>query len=210
VGEGTIPAGFRETYRFDWRIPADAPPSCDGAILRTRFVVVVNVDRPMARDIEQELEIPVVVPPPGARAEAGECGEASHPEVARMTFVLPKLEVAEGETLGGRLLVEPHQDFEVRGIRLDLLRTELLTFDDAENGRETVELSVPLAARAALRGGSRAEYEFSLPIPAMGAPSYRRDDSEVKWVLQACLDRAWANDPAVCQEICIYTPIPSP
>jgi hypothetical protein len=206
VEEGTIPAGFRETYRFDWRIPEDAAPSCEGSILRTRYVVVVNLDRPMARDIDQELELRVVVPPPAAHAEAGEGGEASHPEIAAMTFALPKLAIAEGEALSGRLVVEPHQDFEVRGIRLDLLRIELLTFEDAENGRETVELSLPLASRVTLRGGSRTEYEFSLPIPATGAPTYRRGDSEVKWALQACLDRAWTNDPTVRQEICIYSP----
>src|SRR4029078_8215054 len=58
-----IPACYKQTSPFSWRIPPDALPPCSGKICRNHWAILVRVDRPVARDVVSEAEIPVIVPP---------------------------------------------------------------------------------------------------------------------------------------------------
>jgi hypothetical protein len=203
VTEGTIPSTFRKTYDFDWPIAADAIPPYSGKISQIRWLAKITVDRKLRGDINQEVELPVIVPPPGLRAQPGEYGEASDPGVAHMRFWLPRLEFVEGDTIEGRLLIEPRQNFGVSGVRLELLREEYVPRDEGNRHTE-IEQKLQLAPATDFRAGLPTEYNFALRIPARGCPTYQTLHSRVNWALKTSLDRRLQKDFTVQQEISIH------
>ena len=58
--EQDLPANFTQTFTFDWSIPADALPGAVEGDSRRRVIVKVDVDRPLAKDVHEELEVPVI------------------------------------------------------------------------------------------------------------------------------------------------------
>ncbi|MHB1319594.1 MAG: vacuolar protein sorting-associated family 26 protein, partial [Anaerolineae bacterium] len=101
--EGTIPAGLH-SYSASLRIPEDAVPGFAGKITKNAWLVKAKFDCPKAFDPEAQVEVPLVVPPPGQKAEPGEHGQ-ERSEEGDLRLWLPRLEWVEGETLEGKVLV---------------------------------------------------------------------------------------------------------
>ena len=203
VGEGTIPAGFRNTYNLDFKIPLDAVAPYNGKIVQNSWLVKVNADRPMKQDISEEVQIPLVVPPLGEQAQPGEYGNASHPDEADMKFALARLDWIEGEELSGRLVVKPRKNFGATGVRLELMRVEHVP-RDLGNTHSVTEAKVQLAGGKDFRAGFPVEFPFAVAIPQQGCPSRRTGRSTVTWVLRAFITRRLAKDFTVDQEVWIY------
>jgi len=201
MAEGTIPSGFRETYRLDFAIPQDAPPPYNGKITQDRWLVKVTLDRPMKGDINQEVEVPLIVPP--SEPEPGRYGNASHPGEADMKFSLPSLDWVEGENISGTLRVEPSKDLGVNAVRLELVRREYVPHDKG-NSAEFTEAKVELAGKTEFRGGALAEFPFEVAIPMRGCPSRSTGQSRVTWTLQASLNRRLAKDFTVTQNLFVH------
>jgi len=203
VPEGTIPGNFRQTYSFDWTIPPDAPPPYDGKISQTRWLAKVTVDRKLKKDINEEVEFPVIVPPPGQATQPGEYGQVSHPDAVHMQMRLPGLEFVEGEAINGRLLIEPRKGFSVSEVRLELVREEYVPRDDG-NRHTAIEQKLQLARKSKFQTGVPAVYDFTLHIPDQGRPSRQTRHSRADWSIRAALSRRLRKDFTVEQEIFVY------
>ena len=188
---------------FDWTIPPDAPPPYAGKISQTRWLAKVTVDRKLKRDINEEVELPLVVPPPGQMAPPGEYGEVSHPDDVHMQLRLRKLEFVEGETIHGRLLIEPRKDFSAGEARVELVRGEYVPRDQG-NQHVAIEQKVELARKPKFQTGIPVGYEFALHTPEQGCPTHQTGHSRVDWRIRAALSRRLRKDFTVEQEIFVY------
>ncbi len=194
-----------QTLTADLRIPPDAAPPYSSPLIETHWVVKATIDRPLASDINQEIELPLIVVPPGSHGQAGEFGNASDLNVAAMRLALPSLEFVNGETLQGKLLVEPHQNFDVREVRLELFCRETVTEGNGgPNISETTDQKIQLAGNTKMQSGQSNGYPFSFIIAPKGRPTFLSAKAQVHWVLKASLDRSFSSDDTVEQEIYLY------
>jgi hypothetical protein len=203
IPEGAIPDGFRRAYHFDWAIPPDAPPPYSGKISQARWLAKVTVDRKLKRDANEEVELGLIVPSPDATTPPGEYGDVSHPDDVHMQLQLPKLEFVEGETIHGRLLVEPRKDFGAGEARVELVRVETVPREHG-NRAVIIEQKVELARKPKFQAGMPVGYEFALPVPEQGCPTYRTGHSRVDWAVRAALSRRLRKDFTVEQEVSVY------
>ncbi len=199
--EGEIPSGFNETYHLDFPVPTNATPPYSGKIVQNRWLLRVLLDRPMQKDIREELEIPLVVPPlPDAE---GERADITHLEEADIAFVLPKLAWVEGVELAGRLRISPRESFSVSGIHLELVRQEYVPRDEG-NVHTVKEAEVELAGKTKFEVNQSVELPFSVTIPRQACPSRRTGRSIVTWSLQVRLARRLAKDRKASLDIRVY------
>ena len=203
IREGELSA--EQTVSVELRIPPDAAPVYTSPNIETHWVIKVTVDRPMASDANAEMQLPLIVPPPGHYARPGEYGTASNMNVAPMRFSLPKLEYVNGETLSGELIVEPREAFEAREVRIELLHEERVTEGSKPNEVTTSDQKVQIAGSTKLQPGSNQTYNFSLMVVPKGQPTYVDPKATSRWLLKATLDRPWATDAEVTQEIYVYS-----
>jgi hypothetical protein len=203
IREGTLNAG--QTVTADLRIPADAVAPYHSDYIETHWLVKVTVDRPMAGDSNAEIELPLIVPAPGLYAKQGEFGNGTGLDVAALRFNLPKLEFVQGETLSGELIIEPRQDFEAREIRLELLHQEHISAGDQARDVETSDQKVQLAGTTPLTHDKAVRYDFSFAVAPKGQPTAVAPKGTSRWILKATVDRPWASDAEVTQEVYIYS-----
>jgi hypothetical protein len=198
-----IPAGFKRSFPFAWKIPPDASPPCSGKIIRNRWVVQVKIDRAAARDIIAETELPLVVPPRGGM-DGVDFSDQKVPTPAFLSFSLPKLVYCEGETVTGELTVGAQDKaLEARGVRVELVRREHVSAPDGKT-RLVIEQKVQLGAKTALKPGKPELYEFKLPVATNGCPTLVATNTEVAWFLRGVLDRPQAKDVMVQQELFLF------
>jgi hypothetical protein len=200
---GEIPAGSVQTYTLDWTIPDNAVPPYQGEITQSRWLVRVTLDRKLGLDTTAEVEVPLIVSPPGRDIQPGDYGSASHPGEADMRLWLPKLEWVEGETIEGKLLVRPQNDFKVSEVRIELQRKEHVPRDDGKTHTVT-EGKAQLAPKTEFRANEVVEYPFSFSIPAQACPTRETPHSSVMWALTGTLNRSLRTDWTVGQQIIVY------
>jgi hypothetical protein len=201
VPDGRIAAGA-QTHRFRWTLPADALPTYAGAIAQVRWLVRLVVDRKLARDLTKEVEIGVGSSPDAA-SERLIAPAATGTELAGLTFDLPQQRVAAGDTIGGTLLVEPRQSFDVRGVRVELVRQETTHGGDKRNVRETVLQRADVADKTTFAPGASQSYTFTFTIPEDGCPSYQSAHSSALWMIRAVLDRPFKSDACAHQPVIV-------
>jgi hypothetical protein len=202
-GGQTIQGGFARQYPFQCQIPDNPPPPGDGAISTLHWLVKVTVDRPMARDANVEVPVPVVVPAPGRWTQEGRYGESSDPGIGSLWLMLPSLELVAGEQVRGRFSVLPNGAHSVRAVRVELSRDERVTAGDTNNDRHTAEVVVQLAGQTTFTPGVQADYDFVLDIPAGVCPSRRTGHASVRWTLKGILDRQLKSDYRAEQEVLV-------
>lgn len=195
--------GYKEVFPFTWRIPPDATPPCSGKLIRNRWLVQVKVDRPLARDVVSEEDLPLVVPPSGEMI-GGEFSDQKGAVPAYMSFTLPKLAYVDREVLSGELTIGEHtEELEVRGVRVELVRREHVSIEDGKT-RTTIEQKAQLAAATTFKPGTPETYKFQMPVSTRGCPSVVSTNGEVTWLLRGVLDRPGAKDIVVQQEVYFF------
>ncbi len=205
LGKADLARGLNNTYHLQWQIPAGATPSHRGDIIQHTYKVVVELDRAEGKGLKEEVELQVVEPaPPGNEFRPRSYGKSKHAEDARMQFEFLKLGFVEGETLAGRLLVEPHVDIEAKSIQLELWRIETVTEGDTPNVKQHRAQTHALAGIAILKKGEPATYDFSFPIAIEGCPTFKDAKAKGSWLLKAIISRPLALDCEVEQEIYLY------
>jgi hypothetical protein len=118
-----------------------------------------------------------------------------------------RLRLYGGVPVRGTVTVAPLVAGHARRVRVDLLMTEHVTAAAGEPLQEdldtsTVIASVMPAEHLELAPGHILRYPFTLhPPDRLPAPTLRTPDFEVRWVLQAVLDRALRRDPRTTLEI---------
>lgn len=201
AADGRIAAGT-QTHHFRWTLPAGALPTYAGAIAQIRWLVKVVIDRKLARDITKEVEIGVGSSP-GAVSEQLSTSTAIGTELAGLAFDLQPQQFAEGDTIQGALHVHPRQAFDVRGVRVELVRQETTHGGDKRNVREMILQRADLAGKTAFAPGSTSSYAFTLMIPEGGCPSYQSAESSALWMIRAVLDRPLKSDISAFQPLLV-------
>ena len=204
IDEMALAAGFRGTYQVDLQIPGDAFPAYASSSIRSGWLVKATVDRGFKKDVTAEVELPLVVPPPGEHAQPGEVGEASHPDTADMRLWLPSLEWVEGETIEGQLLIRPRKSFDAGEVRVHLQRQEKVHAPRYKSSSTDWIDRVVLAGKTRFQPGQEVDLPFSFPIPVMGCPTRRTESTTVVYTLQAALSRRLRKDYTVGTEIWLY------
>jgi len=202
VGEGSIPAGFNQTYNLDFPIPRDAVAPYTGKIVQDHWLVKVNVDRPMKGDVAQEIEIPLIVPPMGD-PQPGEYGNSDHPDDVELKFALDRLDWIEGDQLTGKLIIRPRKNFGSSGVKVELVRFEHVP-RNLGNAHRVEEGKVQLAGGRDFQAGVPVEFPFAVAIPRQGCPSRRTGRSSVTWSLHAAISRRLAKDFTAFQEVWVH------
>jgi hypothetical protein len=202
VEEGVIPAGTH-TYPVSLRLPDDAVPPYSGKITKNNWLVKVKVDCPKAFDPEAEAAVLLIVPPPGRNVAPAEVGEAQRCDEAELRLWLPRLEWVEGETIEGKLLVQPRDNFSVSEVRLELTRTEYVPRASGDT-ESHAEGKVKLADKVEFWPAHPVEYPFALTVPRQGMPTRSTQFSAVTWSLTATLARRLRKDSEISAEIEVY------
>ena len=193
-----------DTYQYHWQIPSNDAATCEADNVKVRWLAKVTVDRAMARDQNEELEVSVVSPPTGASNQSGEFGEMNIDSGVVMRLSLPTLELVEGDTLRGRLTVEPSETIDAREIRVELIRDERVNAGDRAHNKQKSMARVQLAASPKLVPGEPLEYDFELPIPQTGSPSHDIGDTVITWLIVGTIDRPMRGDYTVTQWVSLH------
>lgn len=202
-----FPKGFRQTYVYEWRLPDDPHPYCQAKIVVARWLVKATIDRTLARDVNAEAPLYVVRPAPAQVSQGGESvDENTAPEVVDVRFQLPRLEYVQGETVAGRVVVEPRQDLNPRSLNLSLLRHEVVPAGDRTNIENVFERQQQFSVRP--RAGQPFALDFELAIPANWCPTYSSHDASVAWRVNATLDLPWKRDVHAWQTIRVFNGAP--
>ena len=122
--------------------------------------------------------------------------------VVMMRFELPRIEYVQGESVTGRLHVEPRQDLSPRAVRVSLQRREVVPGGDRTNVEELVEAQHDYPAQ--LSAGRPASFDFTLAVPSKWCPSYQSANAHVEWRVAAALDLAWKRDIHAWQGLRVY------
>jgi hypothetical protein len=198
-----VPGGTPQVYQFETAIPSEGSPSCQGNIVKLKWLVKATLDRKMAPDSNAETEVLVFVEPPGRLAGAGEFGHSNEPGEAEMALDLPCKEWVAGDTLEGQLLVRPQKDFDVSEVRVELVCREYVP---RSSGHEHVsEVKLQVAGKTHLQNGQALAYPFSLRIPESSPPTSQMRQSSVSWMLKGVLARSMRADTRVEEEIFVYS-----
>jgi hypothetical protein len=202
ASEGTL--SDDDTYHFQWQIPADAPATCDGELVKVTWLAKVTVDRAMARDQNEELEFRTVSPPTGAYNQSGDFGEMNTASGVSMRLSLPTLELVEGDTLQGQLWIDPSQSIDAREIRIELVRDERVNVGDRAHNRQKSVERLQVATSTKLTPGQPVKYDFAVPIPQTGAPSHDIGDTVITWLIVGTIDRPMRGDFTVTQWVSLH------
>jgi sporulation-control protein spo0M len=220
--EGVLAAGTETVHECTLTIPLEAPPTCAGGrIIRIHWWLKATLDRKMAADVEEKVELLVFHAPKGELA-GGRRGLSNQPDEAEMAFDLPSGEWALGETIEGQLLVHPLQEFDVTEVRVELVRVERVTStaspleglgqvnivharigsDPLVNEARHVE-KVKVAGGSKLQPGEELVYPFRLTIPSPAPVTCHTGSGEVTWLLKGVLARRLRSDTQCEAEILV-------
>lgn len=202
-----LPKSFRQTYNYEWRLPDNPQPSCQAKILFARWLVKATVDRTLARDVNAEAPLYVVVPAPAGGPQGVESvDENTAPDAVSMRFQLPRLEYVQGETIAGRVIIEPRQDLNPRAVNISLLRHEVVPGGDRTNIENVFEAQQQHNVQ--LRAGQPLALDFAFVAPPKWCPSYVSGNATVAWRVNATLDLPWKRDIHAWQTVRVFNGAP--
>ena len=201
LGETSLPAGTQKTYEFDLPIPTNAAPSAQAEIVHIKWMVKATLDRKMAGDIEDKVDLPVFTGASGTSAQPVQAGVSNEPDEADLIFSLPGKEWVMGETIAGWLQINPKKEFDVTEIRVELVRRERVP-RDLGNEHET-SMPVKLSDGTRLMPGQNLSLPFNIAIPSPVPATFSTPNSKLEWMLKGILARRLRKDTIVEAEIII-------
>jgi hypothetical protein len=202
LGETSLLAGTQKNYEFDLPIPINAVPSAQAEIVHIKWIVKATLDRKMAGDIEDKVYLPVFTGASGTSVQPVEAGVSNEPNEADLIFFLPRKEWVMGETIAGRLQINPKKEFDVTEVRVELVRRERVP-RDLGNEHET-SMPVKLSDRTALMPGQTLTLPFNIAIPSPVPATFSTPNSTLDWALKGILARRLRKDTIVEEKIIIY------
>ena len=203
--EGSIRVGGVAEREFAFELPHAAAPTAKGRITEVDWKVRVALDVPRGPDVNEDRAV-TVLSPAGAHADRAESEpECAPPDACGMEFRLPSRSFGAGERVEGALVVAPREDSEVRALRVELVRREVVPRGKG-NVSETVEASEELAEELRFAPGThQEEYGFGLAVPEMPAcPCLETQQTRVDWWLRAVADRKRRPGSVLKQELNVY------
>lgn len=231
VPAGTVRRGVLVRYPFRIALPAEMLPTHHGFACSVRWGLHLDLEDGLEQSdqAKQELFIRAVNPiGVGSRPERVSATASS----AELTLSLPRTAFTEGETLQGRLIVNPGEDLLVSEVRALLLRVEhnpnghdhvvYINGWNAETGRFRgesrpggegttyvwLEDEADLAEQVRLTQGEKRLFDFGFQIPQQWRPTLRTEHGDVSWRVVAILSRPHGRDLRAQMDIIVHTGSP--
>jgi hypothetical protein len=142
--------------------------------------------------------------PSGKLVQSGELGVMNADSGVVMQMTLPTLELVEGDTVKGQLVVEPAETIDAREIRVELMREERVKIGDGVNVWKSSMQRVQVAESPRLVPGTPVTYDFELVVPAAGSPTHDVGDTAITWSLVGTIDRPLQGDYTVTRGVGVY------
>jgi hypothetical protein len=231
VPSGLVRRNTPVRYPFRLTLPEDPVPTHHGFGCAVRWTLQARLEGG-AQTLDEAHEEVLV----RARIPAGAGQKAERVSVAsvacEMTMAVQHSTYAEGETIRGRVIVSPMQDFAATELRTVLLRIEnhpggndtivWISGWNAETGRYRgesrpggqgttyvwLEDEADLALEARYTLGEKKLYDFAFELSPQWRPTLVTDDGSVIWRLVTTLSRANGQDMRVNQGITVHTTAP--
>ena len=231
IPSGTVRRGSPVRYPFQCELPQPLLPTHHGFGCSVRWSLHVDMEDPdeALGQCTQEIFVRAVTPiGVGARPERVSSSSA----VGELIMALPRTTYAEGETLQGRLIVNPKDDLVARELRVLLLRVE----HNPQGHDHVVYISGWNPDTGRFRGESRAEgqgttyvwledevdlaeevhfteaqkrlFDFQFHLPQQWRPTLQTEHGDVSWRVVATLARGNGRDLRVQQVITMHTGAP--
>jgi hypothetical protein len=191
LGETTISKGSAQTFDFTAQLSEFFPPTYRGKIITVQWLVKATLDRKLAGDINAETEAIILIAPAGERAPV-QLGQSNEPGEADFGFELPGEEWVSGETISGNLVIRPQKSFEATEVRLELVQSEYVSYDEGNKYENVVKIK--LAGKTSLNAGETLRLPFQVQLPQACAPSWSTENWSVTWKLKGVLARFLRKD----------------
>jgi len=157
----------RQTFDFALQIPANAVPPYTSEVIVSAWSIKVLY----GSSVLHEIFIPLIVPPPGEMAQAGQYGTQEDEGRLTMRFALPKLGYVEGETINGQIVAVAREDMKLYRIVVKFERHDEVNVPKQENHKIFDTQTINIAENAVLRSGVAAAFDFSIPLHSPNHPT---------------------------------------
>lgn len=201
---GTVHKRKTAEHRVSFGLPADTPPTGEGEITGVSWAVGGFLDASGGPGVGVETPLTVLSTRATYEKRAGREQEPGSSPKAGMKFRLGGRDFRAGGRIEGGLVVTPREAFEVREVRVELVRRELVLRDDG-NHHETVEARETVADRVRFGPRTSQGYPFALLVPGdLSCPCSETAHTYVGWFLRGTLDRGPRQDHTVEQELNVF------
>ncbi|MGY1679954.1 hypothetical protein [Geodermatophilus sp. SYSU D01176] len=207
---GSLAAGQTQHVHAVLPVPGSGEASVAGRLVQQDYAVRVRFRTgEHAVEATRGIHVPLA-PDPSSLGDALPVVDDAGAAVLGIEDV-PQRRLHGGVPVRGTVAVAPIVPGHARGVRVDLLMVEHVSAGSGEPLHEDLETStavasVPPAERVELVPGEVLRLPFTLHVPDhLPAPTVRTPEFEVRWVLQAVLDRALRRDPRVILDLVATT-----
>ncbi len=190
--------GIAQEWKATLSVSIDAPGTCKGKVVDIRWFAKGILDVPGRPDTTHEFPLAVVTPDPAVPTEP------STPEQQRFDECTLSLEATRtasaGQNIAGRLRLNTERKFQVRGIRVELLRIE----EAGARGDTQIAARQDISGPVSFDPYEGPSFPFSLAMPSDAPPTSASPHSRLRWQLKVTLDRAMRSDFHVERDIFVY------
>jgi hypothetical protein len=229
IPAATVRRGSPVRYPFRFALPERLLPTHHGFACSVRWSLHVDLGAESGSEGSHEIFVQAVAPVGvGARSER----VSTSSPVGELVLALPRTTYAEGETLQGRVIVNPGEDFVASEVRALLLRVEhnprgddhvvYITGWNPDTGRFRgesrpggegttyvwLEDEADLAEHVHVSEGEKRLFDFSFQLPQQWRPTFQTEHGDVAWRVVAVLSRPNGRDMRVQQGITVHTGAP--
>lgn len=198
AGQPVLLKGTEQKWDCLLQLPADAPCTCLGKLVNIRWTLKAVVDLPNRADLSQKKSIMVLCQPQQLSSSSSASAEKSFGEVTQL-LTAPVTAVSDG-TIKGRLSLQMKEKLQIRGIRIELVQSEVAGTKTSEE----IIAKMQVAGESSFSPYDAPSFDYSLDIPAAVPPTSICKNSSLRWKVRAVLDRKMKTDFNVEQEIQIY------
>ncbi len=232
IPPSTVRRGMPVRYPFHMPLPERPLPSHHGFACSVRWSLHVDLDGTTdpSNQASQEILVQAVTPlGMGARSERVTASSS----VAELVLALPRTTYAEGESVQGRIILNPEEDLLASEVRALLLRVEhnprgpdhvvYITGWNPDTGRFRgesrpggqggttyvwLEDEADLAEEIRFTKGEKRLFDFAFELPQQWRPTLQTEGGDVAWRVVAVLARPNGRDLRVQQAITVHTSAP--
>jgi hypothetical protein len=204
IHDSEIPEGRQRGFTVSFRIPENAVPFHYDARLQCVWKVEANLKPKKGRSKKEYGLVNVVVPPPNVATTPVFYGKSNSPENVELSLWLPSLEWVEGDTIEGRIVIKPRKPFDIKEIRADLERRQVVHAKMSHISITTIPASEVAIGKIKLQPDREYDIPFDVTVPKLKTPTRNTSTSTVTWKIKGVLSRSWRTDFNVEQEIFVY------
>ena len=198
MGEGKVP---REglVIEGELNIPSNSPPTYNGGLIKTKWILKAVINRKRRRDIVAKKEI-VIKTKITDRELMEKIEEKRELDKALVFLELPKRVFSFGEIIRGEVRIKPKESFEVEKLDIDLLsvgrmkpekvlKQPIPSIMDFRGSDTLITKPETIRKDLSFREGVDAIFPFDLKVPDIQRPTCLTEYYDANWSLRIILRR---------------------